>query len=296
MRRSVASSMLLFSRSDTPFWATVKSARPVCMIARALARRLWLTMLNVTTVITPTATASEASASRSFLTATLCAISPRKVSPPPARPSLMPPYSPVIDPEINALADPMLRAREIRARNGASWARSVSLIRLHGVKGDQYVRARSDAYGWRSRGRPPAKAPASAGRDRGRCRRSGLVHRRAAERSERGRDPAGASHARLGVAARRGHATARQHLAHCPRGQAAAGRHGGRRPACDARRDPQGGGHAPGEVVATERTRHRPARRRDGPALADHAHRSVGGGRGAGTGTRRGRRSAGAHR
>ena len=61
--------MLLLSRSETPFWAMVKSAAPVCMMASSLVRRLCVTTLNVTTASTPVATASEAKASRSFFTA-----------------------------------------------------------------------------------------------------------------------------------------------------------------------------------------------------------------------------------
>jgi hypothetical protein len=79
-----SSLMLLFSRSDTPFCATVKSARPVCSRANALERRLWLTTPSVTTASTPMATVSEVNVSRSLRTHRLCAISPRKLMPGPS--------------------------------------------------------------------------------------------------------------------------------------------------------------------------------------------------------------------
>ena len=84
MRARVAWSTLLLRMSDTPRWATVKSARPVCMIASSDPRRLWLTMLKVTTVSTPIATASEVRTRRTFFTATLWITRPTNVNPLPA--------------------------------------------------------------------------------------------------------------------------------------------------------------------------------------------------------------------
>src|SRR5579875_2221056 len=67
------------------------------MIESAVDRRLLVTILNVTTAMTAIATAREASASRNFLTATLCSASPKKLSPPPPWPLISQGSRPTVD-------------------------------------------------------------------------------------------------------------------------------------------------------------------------------------------------------
>ena len=83
MRASDLASMELLSRSATPFCAMVKSACPVFSSARSLVSRLWVTTPSDTTASTPMATARAVSASRSFLTVTLCRISAANDTRPP---------------------------------------------------------------------------------------------------------------------------------------------------------------------------------------------------------------------
>ena len=75
MRSTCGSSIALYTTSETPFWATVKSALPVWRTETAVRRRLWVSTPSATTVMMPIATATPVSDERSLRVKTLRAIS-----------------------------------------------------------------------------------------------------------------------------------------------------------------------------------------------------------------------------